>query len=430
MYFQKSICASFFAAVIAASTTTNAGVFSTIYLFGDSLSDQGNLFAASDSLIPGADNGVPRKDYYSDDGGTFGRFTNGKNWVDLFAENLDMYSLPTLHGGNNFAYGGTRNKHNIVELNSTKPPEVQALTSIIPGLQGDLFPEDAFPWTLQGQTTAFETLGVIDPDALYVVFSGSNDLSETVLMLAVGVLPSSENTLESWLFGVLLGVEQTIDTLIAAGAQEILVPNLPNLGIVPGLVNSQLSGLATQISVQYNSLLKTMLTTKEAKGVNVIHYDFYNLTTEISIHPETFGFTNVTGQCYSGFVAPVVSESITVCDKPQEYAFWDQEHPTTAVHKIMADRMSTQLLPDMLERLRLQITEIDAKTGKPILKKFKSAMKKLEDHNPKNDQAAIKKFESLIKKVKSKQRKKISEDLASSIISRVEKIIGLLHLQL
>ena len=68
--------------------------FSDLYVFGDSLSDVGNLSAATLGFLPGSD--------YFD-----GRYSNGPVYAELLAEKLGLEPLRRSgEGGNNFAYGG------------------------------------------------------------------------------------------------------------------------------------------------------------------------------------------------------------------------------------------------------------------------------------------------------------------------------------
>ena len=54
-------------------------------------------------------------------------------------------------------------------------------------------------------------------------------------------------------------------------------------------------------------------------------------------NPGKYGFLNSTQACYSGFVLP--DPSATICADPDQYVFWDVEHPTTRFHEILADEM-------------------------------------------------------------------------------------------
>jgi len=81
------------------------------------------------------------------------RFTNGFVWVEQLAQTMGIPLSPSLLGGTNFAFGG-------------------AHTGPLPHV-----PPTGVP-TLTDQVTQFlgATGGLADPDALYVVFGGGNDV--------------------------------------------------------------------------------------------------------------------------------------------------------------------------------------------------------------------------------------------------------------
>ncbi len=67
---------------------------SRVVVFGDSLSDIGNIDDATLGVVPG-------RTYYN------GRFSNGPAWVERLASDLGAPPLgPSTAGGDNFAYGG------------------------------------------------------------------------------------------------------------------------------------------------------------------------------------------------------------------------------------------------------------------------------------------------------------------------------------
>src|SRR4051812_13566906 len=81
----------------------------SLFVLGDSLSDQGNTLAATTALgAPIGQPGLPDQLHYFQ-----GRFSNGENYVDLLAKKLGVSLTPTLAGGTNFAFGGARTNYNI-----------------------------------------------------------------------------------------------------------------------------------------------------------------------------------------------------------------------------------------------------------------------------------------------------------------------------
>ena len=293
-----------------------ASPYDNIYLIGDSLSDQGNLFQATKTLS-GTGSGIPASDHYYS-----GRFSNGEVYSGLLAGRLGSTLAATSLGGNNYAYGGTRTNYNIVE----NPPSS-------PG-----YPPGSYPWTLNLQRQAFVDQNVHDPNALYVVFSGSNDIADligaTVRFGDAATQASSDLAVQ--------GIRNVIEAYIAAGAQDILVPNLSDLGLVPQVFNRNppgshlVSDTATRITIRFNNALDAML--NEFSNVNIMRFDTFSLLRDVIDNPGAFGLNNATMPCYTGFVGPA-GPTDTVCTNPESYVFWDIVHPTTALHSILANGM-------------------------------------------------------------------------------------------
>jgi phospholipase/lecithinase/hemolysin len=284
------------------------GIFSNIYLLGDSLSDQGNLFIATSALV-GPVNALPNPDHYFN-----GRFSNGPIYADVLAQALGVPLGPSLLGGNNFAFGGARTTYNTVE-----------------NTVGGPFPAGLFPWSLNAEVTAFKSRNIHDPDALYVVFSGSNDVAD---ILARGLSPAVV------IPTAVTGIVNVIQAFKDAGAQTVLVPNVPDLGRIPAfLVSPAASAAATFFSTQFNSALHSALAA--ISGVDLIEFDTFSLFRSIVDNPGAFGFTNVTTPCYSGFVER--NPTATECSNPGESVPWDRVHPTERVHGFLAEALLRSL---------------------------------------------------------------------------------------
>jgi outer membrane lipase/esterase len=296
-----------------------------MFVLGDSLSDQGNLFFATSDLgqplnLPA----LPAADHYY-----MGRFSNGENYAGLLAQKLGLALSASELGGGNYAFGGARTDYNTVESRPGVPPP----------LPNGVYPVGAYPWSLDLQREAFlgDATRHADPKGLYVVFSGSNDLSDA-LIAAVFLHQDPKPTIAK----AVQGIRDVIDAFEKAGARNVLVLNIPNLGVVPSVTRfgPAVSGLATALSQQFNAALAAMLAT--VTGTNIIAFDTYSFLNDVVAHPGSYGFTNVTQPCYSGYVEP--NPNGTVCAEPDEYAFWDIEHPTTRFHAILADELYTSVL--------------------------------------------------------------------------------------
>ncbi|SNS10587.1 PEP-CTERM protein-sorting domain-containing protein [Sphingomonas laterariae] len=180
--------------------------YSTMYVFGDSLVDAGNIRLTTGGTVPAESDG-----YYQ------GRFTNGYDYTDHLS--IALYGAPTtasLAGGNNYAFGGAR----VVN-------------------HGDAIPDVQF----QLGAYAAGHGGVADSDALYVLNFGGND----IFGLLAGNIGSY--TPDDYIAAVVATYAGSVQALNDMGARNILITGIPNpteplAYMVDGLLQSALDGLA------------------------------------------------------------------------------------------------------------------------------------------------------------------------------------------
>ncbi len=282
--------------------TTFASRFSDLYVFGDSLSDQGNVSTITGGLIPPPE--------YTD-GINSGRFTNGLNYVDYFSDRLGLPTSSSVLGGNNYAYGGAR---------SFAHP-LGAFGALSLNEQKDLYLGGL------GMTPA-------DADALFIVWSGSNDMSDILDQALVNPLydPTADITI------AVGGIAQVVGELAAIGAKDFLIPNVPDLGLVPLVTGggAPVAG-ASFLTNLFNNALDAALLAVIAPfaDVDLMRFDTFGLLNQVYADPASFGFTNAADACYSEFVLA----GGATCANPDEYLSWDGFHPTSATHQILAAQM-------------------------------------------------------------------------------------------
>ena len=115
--------------------------------------------------------------------------------------------------------------------------------------------------------------------------------------------------------------------LAGAGAQQLLVLNLPDLGATPALSGN--AG-ATAWTMGFNALLANELSAqRNTFGITIYEAEMFALSGDIQNNPGIYGLTNSTD--------PVVPDFTL---DPALTAYWDDVHPTTAVHRIYADSLS------------------------------------------------------------------------------------------
>ena len=270
-----------------------------IYVFGDSLSDTGNVFNLTGGFSPKA------PPYYP------GRFSNGPIWVDALANKLGLAPalVTELSGGAkssdgiNFAFGGATSGTNNV-------------AGPLPGLQTEInFFKSGLAATNQSA----------DSEALYIVWAGGNDY------LGGGVTDPT---------GPISNISTAVTSLFNVGARNFLVANLPDLGKAPvGLSGGiAVSNGLNQLTGFHNLGLSQSLAelSKSLTGINLKSLNINSLFNDVITNKEKFGFTNVTNSCLTNYDGPLDS-NYDICDNPDSYLFWDNIHPTAAGHKLVAD---------------------------------------------------------------------------------------------
>ena len=320
---------------LLAPLASQAGPYSGLYVFGDSLSDGGSDFALSSAIhafnpafpiTPGAP-----ADFA-------GRFSNGRVAVDYLAASLGLpltphYLTPPFlggaTGGNNYAQGGATTGLENASLPGSLGP---GLTTGFKGMTGQLNDYRA-------------THASADPNAVYVVWAGANDF---LTMGSTAILPSCVASASPPICTGVTNIANAVAALAALGAQHILVPNLPDLGNTP---RSIAAGAATQagaraLSLAFNSALAAALAgVSSLFPGDVIPFDLFAASTQIAASPGAFGFTNITNGCLTGSSADASSVISVACAAagPFSYEYWDDIHPTTHTHALIGQRLAAAL---------------------------------------------------------------------------------------
>ena len=349
-------------AALLFSTAASATDFSKVIVFGDSLSDAGNISLASNPAIQ------PPLEFTTNPGHVA---------VQDLAGSLGYTLGPSLAGGTDYAWGGAG-----VLTNSPGTPA-------------------AVP-TITAQVSAYLAAGNVDPHALYSMWGGANDifyaatsagaaataqqliqqnvaaqiallqqggytaaqiqaLTPTItqqvtaavtqqVQAAAGV--STLMTASQAQAAITTAAQQEV-TLIgqlqAAGVKNILVFNLPNIGLTPDGTGQGATAAAqlTGLSVIFNGTLNTGL---GQMGKGIIPVNTYALINEVIANPSLYGFSNVTTPACG------VGSSSVQCGPQgaglpysyaagtdQSYLFADGVHPTTAAHAMLAQVVLSEL---------------------------------------------------------------------------------------
>lgn len=294
------------AIALAATPAMAESAFDRTVFFGDSLTDSGYY----NPLLPAASRAVT------------GKFTTNPGWVwaEYVADHFGTNAAPNGNGqiGDNYAAGGARIQASAVSALGAAPSVSSQINTYL---------------TANG--------GRADPNALYTVWGGANDL------LAAATVPAQAQAIIGSAVTAQVGA---VAALQNAGARYVMVPTIPDVGLTPRFRAGGAVGMAqgTGAATAYNNALFNGL---QSAGLRVIPVDTFHMLQEIVASPGTYGFSNVTNTaCNPAVPLPACNPTSLVAANAQNtYVFADGVHPTTAVHQILGEYAIS-----LLEAPRLQ----------------------------------------------------------------------------
>ena len=262
----------------AAAPAMAGDAYTQTWFFGDSLTDSGHF-----------QNGLP-----ADIRDVAGRFTTnpGQVWAQWLADYYGTDATTDNQGGTNYAIGGARIDTPVA---------------------------NTIPVTAQVELYLSTHGGRADPNALYTVWGGGNDLLAFDFAAPVGTQ-----------------MVEAVGRLHDAGARYILVPTLPDAGLTPFAISAggAVPALATSIANSFNEQIFGALGNA---GLRVIPLNTFQLQQEIVADYASYGFTNITSPACSGSSLVCTPANYVVPGADQTYVFADGVHPSSATHRILAD---------------------------------------------------------------------------------------------
>lgn len=288
-----------------AAGATIGDLYSSFWVFGDSLSDNGNL---ATSVIPG----FPPPPYFE------GRFSDGPVWNEGFLAEF----APNAAG--NFAFGAAR---------------------AVPNADG--IPDFA------DQVALFQAVRpVLDLGArpLASVLFGANDVFGAIAAAALDP-ENAQAILGATITASVTAIATGIGALAATGITDVAVFDLPDLGLIPRLAAAgpQAQGLGTLATLSFNTALDQAVGGLRASGLTVTQVSLFDLFTAAVADPATFGFdpATVMSPCFGVDPFSLLSgpPGTGPCGDPQARLFWDVLHPTASGHALIAQTFEAAVVP-------------------------------------------------------------------------------------
>ena len=329
--FRLSVLIALIVGSVSGTARAQVPAFDALYVFGDSLADNGNDFATTqaaqfDPAIPPSVS--PHRTYFE------GRFSNGYVapeylWQALSgnapgsAQGLKPFltqQLFPLGPAVDFAFGGTGTPF----LDQTPGG------FWVPGLKGQV---DLYRHAPQPRRKPKRPL--------FVIVTAANDYRIDQFNVPLSIETVVGNIVDS------------IRTLYQSGARDVMVMNLPDLGLVPGAGDP---ATETALSLAHNAALKAALDTLDAQipNLRIVQPDLIEAFNQLP--PAMNKTIPALEVLFAGdptiqypmsaclFINPVLCKDSPVpFNIPMNLLFWDVVHPTTEAHWYLAQYLVASL---------------------------------------------------------------------------------------
>lgn len=275
-------------------------------VFGDSFSDVGNIFRASNETSPSPEF------YYR------GRYSNGRNYVDFLGQKFG-FDVST---DNVYAWGGATTNNNFIPGVSTFLND-----GLVPSVNEQVrsYLEDNNSVKDDAETTLFALFAGYN-DYWFYANNETSDLSEAKLQEVAQEVVG--NLMES-----------TRELMMEAGAKRLVVMDLPDLNEFPDGVKSSeaIQKAYSYLTPMHNNMLRQEIAqlAKEARDkVDVRIVSLYNLYKSFAEQADCLGLTKVNSAC-------LVDGK--VCPDPLGSVYYDDWHSTTLTNLRIANEIVATL---------------------------------------------------------------------------------------
>ena len=283
--FKRNLLAG---AMALAFSVPAAAQFTGAYIFGDSLSDGGQYG---------------------------GRYTTnpGLTAAEYVNQAFGLTTTPSFQGGTNYAAAGA-------VMNA---PQGTPATSVM------------------AQVNQLLAKGALDPNALYQIQGGGNDILNQFTLYATGKI--SQAQLQGAVSQAALDLATAAGKLQAAGARYIIVQGMPNDGMAPELqpFGAQAVAAVTQLSGLFNTTLTQAIA---QGGLKVIPFNTLAFMNEVAANPAAYGLVNVTSPaCTTPTGNTCTSSTLVAPNANMTYMFADGHHGATGMYLAWGSAMTSMI---------------------------------------------------------------------------------------
>jgi outer membrane lipase/esterase len=287
--FRPSLAATAVAAALFAGGAN--AQYSNAFAFGDSLSDAGQYGA---------------------------RFTTnpGLTAAMYLALRYGIAIGPSFFGGTDFAQGGAR----VNSPSLTIPPSAPNISIV-------------------QQVSTLLAQGPLDPNALYQLQGGANDILQLSALAAAGVVTPEQ--VQAGTVQAAVDLVAQVARLQAAGARYLIVYNVPDIGRTPLAASRNAQAPFTALSNLFDTTFNAGIA---AAHLQIVQVNTFALLNEAIANPAAFGFTNVTVPvCTTSSSIDCTPSTLLDPNGAQTYLFADGIHPATRSAQIIAQAAASML---------------------------------------------------------------------------------------
>ncbi|PWA02715.1 hypothetical protein BB558_001146 [Smittium angustum] len=277
------------------ATTLSAGIKPQLVVFGDTLSDIGNIENVT-FVVP----------WWN------GHFSTGPIWNEYLA----YYKNYTLVS---YAIGGATSNNTFVNMlaqdnvtTSSVPDQIVTYTGVFGG---------------KYNTSALA-------DDVVAIEIGANDFLRIALLLA-----GDEIDVPAFIDGLVSNIINSLQSLIEFGYRKLLVTDIPDFKTIPEViafgetVSFKIDEYVRAANTKLN-VAAQKLATDNSESIDYVRVvSFYNTLSAVTKKnvADALSITVVDKECY-----PVANRTlISSCDNPDQYVFADLIHPTTTIQALL-----------------------------------------------------------------------------------------------
>jgi len=375
--------------------------YSTIYAFGDSLSDAGNAWFLTNSFAAsflGLSPEPVSPPYFQEvyNNVTADVFSNGPVWTQDLSTLLGLGTLAPSGVG---AFASTVLTVLTAQVGSAAAASDLSLLELLTGVSG---PNPYIPLVagvsggtdfavggaVTGATTENAPITQLDglaaqlttfqhdvptpaANALATVSMGGNDVLNVLEDANFATLYGAGTTLANVATtNAGLDIAQSVaieanflGSLIATGVTNMVVMNVPDIGLVPqakGLGPAQ-AAAGTVLAEYYNNLLSADITSLNTGSTTIVVDDAFGLIDFAVANPGSFSLSNVIDPVYSGSLSSFQPADLTSSDPAVQntFLFFDKEHPTETGQSGLAQLAQMALAACFASGTRIRTTDGD-----------------------------------------------------------------------